>query len=199
MVKRFVIGVTAALLLGGCGRPTVRPVTPETVIVAFGDSLTEGYGATPSESYPAALARLLGCTVINAGVSGERSGEGVRRLPGVLGRYKPDIVVICHGGNDFLNGGSDAEVARNLRTMVSAVQASGADAVLLGVPRPGLLLRVPPLYAEVAKEFRLPCDVKTVPRILASAPLKSDMIHPNEAGYLQIAQRVAKLIRSSAR
>ena len=112
---------------------------------------------------------------------------------------KVQSLTICHGGNDFLNGGSDAEVARNLRAMVAAVQASGADAVLLGVPRPGLLLRAPPLYAEVAKEFRLPCDVRLVPRVLSSAPLKSDMIHPNEAGYLQIAQRVAKLIRSSAR
>lgn len=192
--------LATALLLGGCGgRPAVRTVTPETVIVAFGDSLTEGYGAEAAASYPVVLAKLLGCKVINAGVSGEMSGEGARRLPNVLSRYHPDVVVICHGGNDFLNSGSDVAVEQNLRTMIGAVQASGADAVMLGVPRPGLLLRAPSFYAAVAKDYRLPCDVKIVPHVLSSSSLKSDMIHPNEEGYRQIAQRVADLIRASER
>jgi len=199
MKRRVFLLFAAALLLNGCGRPTVNTVTPETVVVAFGDSLTEGYGTEAAASYPAMLAKLLGCKVVNAGVSGEVSGEGARRLPNVLSRYKPDLVVICHGGNDFLNGGSDAAVEQNVRTMVSAVQASGADAVVLGVPRPGLLLRAPPFYAAVAKEHRLPCDVTIVPRVLSSASLKSDLIHPNEEGYRQIAQRVADLIRASER
>lgn len=194
-MKQWMFGLVAALLLGGCGRPAIRPVTPDTVVLAFGDSLTEGYGVEPSESYPSVLGTLLGCKVVNAGVSGEVSEQGVRRLPSVLEKFKPSLVVICHGGNDFLRGVRDDEVERNLQTMVAAVRAAGADAVLVGVPRAGLILRASPVYARVAKENGLLCDIKTVPYILSTASLKSDAIHPDADGNRCLAEAVAKLLR----
>lgn len=191
--------VSAALVAAGCGcgRPVLRPLGTEARVLAFGDSLTAGTGAEADEDYPAVLASLLGCDVVNAGVPGERSGEGAERLPGVLRQHRPDLVILCHGGNDFLNREGDAAVAENLQRMVDAVRESGADVVLVGVPKPGLFLKSAPFYREVAQRNRVPCEEKALPSILGSAALKSDPIHPNAGGYRLLAERVAALIRKS--
>lgn len=187
--------LVAAVAVCGCGRPSLRPLAPEAVVVAFGDSLTEGVGAAEEESYPAVLATLLGRTVINAGVPGEVSEEGAERLPQVLRKHHPDLVVICHGGNDFLRRAEDAQVERNVQAMVEAAQAAGADVILLGVPRPGLFLKVSPVYEAVARRQGVPCEKKALPKILGSPSLKSDAIHPNADGYRKLAEAVAALIR----
>lgn len=181
----------------GCGRPSLRTLSPEAVVVAFGDSLTAGTGAEESASYPAVLAGFLGVTVINEGLPGEVTDEGVARLPQVLRRYRPDLVILCHGGNDFLQRVADAAVERNLQMMVDASREAGADVILLGVPRPGLFLKAPSVYADVARRNGIPYDVNTLPEILSTPSLKSDMVHPNAEGYRKLAGRVAELIRRS--
>lgn len=185
------------MLLCGCGGPSVRALAPDAVVVAFGDSLTAGTGAEESESYPAVLASLLGVAVKNEGRPGEVTGDGVARLPQVLKKHRPDLVIICHGGNDFLQRVDEALVERNLQAMVEASREAGADVILLGVPRPGLFLKAPPVYAAVARRNGIPCDVKTLPDILTTPSLKSDTIHPNADGYRKLAGRVAELIRRS--
>lgn len=75
---------------------------PGTKVLAFGDSITHGYGVGKNDNYPSQLSKLLNASVINSGVSGEISKEGLRRLPGVLEKYKPNILILCHGGNDIL-------------------------------------------------------------------------------------------------
>lgn len=189
--------VLAAAGFCGCGpSPRLQALTPQSVILAFGDSLTAGTGAAENESYPAVLAGLLGCKVVNAGVPGEVSQDGAERLPGLLKRHKPALVLLCHGGNDMLQNVSDAVIARNVQTMVEAAQDVGADVVLLGVPRPGLFLKAPPFYAEVAETRRIPYEAKALSEILATRSLKSDTIHPNAEGYRELARRVAALIRN---
>ncbi len=88
-------------------------------------------------------------------------------------------------------------IAAHVQAMVEAAQAAGADVILLGVPKPGLFLKAPVFYADIAQRCGLPCDVKILPEILAKGSLKSDAIHPNAAGYRKLAQRVAKLIRTN--
>ena len=83
--------------------------------------------------------------------------------------------------------------------MVCMAQAVGADVILIGVPRPGLLLRVPSFYRQIADKNGIPCDSKTLARILSSPSLKSDYVHPNAAGYRRLAESVAALIRESQR
>lgn len=196
-MKRSILLLTLALLCG-CGGPQIKPLDAESVVLAFGDSLTSGIGAEQEEAYPAVLGRLLGCRVINAGIPGEITEEGLDRLPALLREHKPDLVILCHGGNDMLRRLDDASIERHLRAMIEASQSSGADIVLLGVPRPGIFLKSPPFYGELAKAFGLPYDGKTLPDILSSPGLKSDRIHPDADGYRQLAERVAALIRKAS-
>ncbi len=167
-------------------------------MLAFGDSLTSGVGAKEEESYPAVLARLLGCRVVNGGVAGEVTREGLARLPELLRSHRPQMVILCFGGNDMLRKLSHAEITRNLSEMIRAVRQAEADVILLGVPQPGLLLRAPSLYQEIAEEFGLVYEGKIVPKILSTPSLKSDLIHPNACGYKRLAERLAEVIRKKS-
>jgi lysophospholipase L1-like esterase len=174
-------------------------LSESSVVVAFGDSLTAGSGASTTESYPSVLADLIGCRVVNAGVPGEESSAALQRLPAVLQEERADLVILCEGGNDMLRRQEDGIIRRNLDAMVCMAQAVGADVILIGVPRPGLLLRVPSFYRQIADKNGIPCDSKTLARILSSPSLKSDYVHPNAAGYRRLAESVAALIRESQR
>lgn len=194
---RRLLPVLALLALcAGCGGPPgIGRLEASSVLVAFGDSLTSGVGAPKAESYPARLSEILGCRVVNAGKPGEETREGLARLPAVLRRHEPDLVVLCHGGNDMLRKRDPAVIRRNLRAMVSLAKQAGADVVLVAVPRPGLLLKVPPLYRQVAEEHEVPLESGALREILRTPSLKSDRIHPNAAGYRRMAEAIARLVR----
>ncbi|WP_033423323.1 arylesterase [Geopsychrobacter electrodiphilus] len=188
------------LLFASCdAKPTIRPLAPGATILAFGDSLTHGNGASAGQSYPALLAELLGVRVVNAGVPGEVSSAGRQRLPGVLEKVQPQLVILIHGGNDFLQRLDVMQAKQNLRAMIEICRQQGADVVLAGVPQLGLFLSPAPFYAELAEEYRLPYLEDTLSDILKDRSLKSDAVHPNAAGYRQLAEALAKLIRDAER
>ena len=192
------VAAALLLLLTACGAPPTLPRLPAwAVVLAFGDSLTYGTGADSGQSYPAVLMALAGRRVINAGVPGEVSAEGLARLPGMLDEYRPQLLILVHGGNDLLRKRSEQELARNLRAMVEAARSRGIAVVLVGVPAPGLLLSVPDLYEKLAEEQRLPYDAEALRTILGDRALKSDPIHPNAEGYRQLAQRLHALLRAA--
>jgi len=174
--------------------PRLAPLPPGALILAFGDSLTAGNGAGRDASYPAVLEQLTGYRTVNAGRPGELSGEGAQRLPGLLQRYQPDLLILCHGGNDLLRRHDPARTAANLRRMIETAKGSGAEIVLLGVPKPGLWLKSASFYQEIANEYRIPCDTEILPAILSRRELKSDAIHPNAAGYRQLAKTLAAIL-----
>ncbi len=187
-----------ALTLASCSKIPALPSLPQDgVILAFGDSITYGTGAPEGESYPAVLARLTGRTVVNAGIPGEMSGAGVARLPEILEKERPALLILCHGGNDLLARQEQRQIADNLRGMVRQARDRGISVVLIAVPNPDLTLQPPALYREVAAEFGLPLELKALPRILGRSSLKSDHIHPNGAGYGQLAEAVATLLKKS--
>lgn len=191
----------AALCLAlatGCGaRPRIDRLDADSVVLAFGDSLTEGTGAEDGADYPAVLAQRIGCRVVGAGVPGEETPAARLRLPGVLEREKPDLVVLCIGGNDLLRKQPEAVIRENIDAMITIIRAAGADVVLLGVPRPGLWLTSAPFYRDLARAHDIPCETEALAGILSDKELKSDPIHPNAAGYRKLAEAVAALIRRS--
>jgi lysophospholipase L1-like esterase len=167
------------------------------VVLAFGDSLTFGTGASAGESYPAKLEGLIGRRVVNAGVPGEISADGLARLPEFLDRERPALLILCHGANDILRRLDLKETAANLRAMIRMAQERGVAVVLIGVPAFNLSLSPPSFYREVAEECRIPYEGTILPKILAKGSLKSDYVHPNAAGYQRLAESVARLLRKS--
>src|SRR5512139_2897766 len=152
---RFIVALLV-LLLAACERtPTLPKLHSHDVIVAFGDSLTHGTGASSDSAYPAVLATLTGHTVVNAGVPGDTTASALLRLPDVLAEHKPRLVLLCLGGNDMLRKQPVAQTENNLRLLVQTIRASGAAVVLIAVPEPQLFGGVPVFYSRVAEDMRL--------------------------------------------
>lgn len=192
--------LAATLLLAACGRevPRLAPLAPDAVILAFGDSLTYGSGARPEASYPVVLQQLIGRTVINAGVPGELSRGGLERLPEVLDEHEPALLILCHGGNDFLRKQDKAQTSANLRAMIQLARSRGIAVVLVAVPQPKLLfMEGAELYTQLAEELKLPLEAAILADIESDNGLKSDPIHPNGEGYRRMAQAIAELLNQA--
>ncbi|HYA13010.1 MAG TPA: GDSL-type esterase/lipase family protein [Syntrophales bacterium] len=138
----------------------------DAVILAFGNSLTYGTEAEQTESYPAVLEQLIGRKVVNSGIPGEVTAQGLSRLPTVLEKERPALMIICHGGNDMLRRLNRQQAADNLRSMIRLAQARGVAVVLLAVPAPDMSLSPPHMYREIAKDLAIPLEDKIMPIVL---------------------------------
>ena len=189
------------LLAPGCGNETrLPPLQPGAVVLAFGDSITAGLGAGPGEDFPARLAAATGWQVVNAGVSGDTAREARERLAPLLAKWQPDLVIVELGGNDFLRQTPAARVGGYLREIVRDAQAAGAGVALVAVPRLSLLrasvgaLSDSPIYAEIAAEEGVILIPDVLADILSDAGLRADEIHPNTAGYRQLAEGIREAL-----
>jgi lysophospholipase L1-like esterase len=123
------------LLIAGCDTgDRLQPLTENAVILAFGDSLTHGTGADIEQAYPSRLQALISRTVINAGVPGEISKTGLRRLPALLKKHQPELLILCHGGNDILRRNNQKQTKENLQQMIDLARSNNTQVVLIGVP-----------------------------------------------------------------
>jgi acyl-CoA thioesterase-1 len=181
----------------------------ERVIVVLGDSLTAGLGVASDEAYPALLeTRLrragLAYRVVNAGVSGDTTAGGLRRLDWVL-RSRPEIVVVALGANDGLRALPLSTVRDNLTAIVTRLRAAGARVLLAG-------MRLPPNYGDAyagdfAQTFRgvaRATSVAFLPFLLegvAGDPglTQADGIHPNAAGQRVVAETVWRALQPMLR
>jgi acyl-CoA thioesterase-1 len=206
----------SGVLLGGCGAPaespaptpaptplpaTAAPAAREGIlIVAMGDSLTEGLGVESAEAYPAQLERKLQAdgydvTVVNAGVSGETSSGARSRVDWVL-RQQPDIVILATGGNDGLRGVAPAITQENIDAIVQRIEASGAVTVLAGMEM------VQNMGTEFTGDFRAiyPAiaerhDLILMPFLLEGVAAdpelnQPDFIHPTAEGYAIVVENL---------
>ena len=171
----------------------------DSVILAFGDSLTFGYGAGNDFSYPAHMQKKTGLEIINAGVNGEFSSQGLERLPSLL-KHKPDLVILCHGGNDIINRRSTQDLKKNLLAMIDLIQKSGAGVLFVGVPSFGFFgFGTHELYKEIAEETNVLYADEVLADIQKDDALKSDYVHPNKDGYKMMAERFIDLLELSNR
>ena len=198
IARMIVLTLSLGTLLGACERtPRLDPLGAEAHILAFGDSLTYGTGADPDYSYPAQLARLTGTRVINAGVPGEISAAGLRRLPQLLRQHQPQLLILCHGGNDILRRMPASETVSNLQAMIEMARMENIDVVLIGVPQFGFFLSSADFYIQLAKRNHLPIDNNMLGKILRQPALRADHVHPNADGYALLARAISDLLVTS--
>jgi acyl-CoA thioesterase I len=193
--------LAAALGVVQAGPATaVRPV-----MVAFGDSLTAGFGAEPGNSYPDFLQKELlqagfGWRVVNSGVSGDTTTDGLNRLAEVLA-YKPRLVIVEFGGNDGLRGLPIETTRSNLEQMVVALRKAGATVVLAGMTLPPnygpeYIHSFEGIYRDLAAKYKL----TRIPFLLEAVALHPDLmqrdgIHPTGPGYALVAKTVMRYLK----
>jgi acyl-CoA thioesterase I len=185
-------------LLVACERAP-GPLSEGAVILAFGDDITYGIGAGDGEPYPAVLERLVGRQVVNAGLPGEITAEGVKRLPEVLAEVRPSLVILCHGGNDMIQGLDAGQLIANLETMVRLIKEANADVMLVAVPPPAAYYQPAPFYARIAREKEVSIEVLALSNILSRKELRSEGIHPNAKGYAALAEAISKRVKTVQR
>lgn len=185
------------MVLTGCSEPKLSVLHPEDKVLAFGDSLTAGYGVQPDQSYPAILSQLINRPVINAGISGETTQEGKQRFTELLEQHQPKLVILLEGGNDFLRNRPVETIQQNLQQMIEQAQAQNVQIVLIGVPPKKLFASSHELYEQLAKNNHIPLEQTIIPNLLRRPSMKSDYVHFNEQGYVNLAQAIAELLRDS--
>jgi len=173
--------------------------------VAFGDSLTAGFGADPGKSYPDFLQKDLDQAglqwhVVNAGVSGDTTTDGVNRLGEVIG-YKPRVVIVEFGGNDGLRGLPLETSRTNLDVIVSTISNSGIKVILAGMTLPpnygpAYIKSFEKIYADLAEKYK----VKLIPFLLAGVAtdrslMQRDGLHPTGQGNEKVAATVMKYLK----
>ena len=186
------------LLLAACSdSERLSPLDNQQPILAFGDSLTYGYGAPKALSYPEQLSQLLNMEVINAGISGEKSKQGLQRLGALLDKYQPQLLLLCHGGNDVLKKQSLDKMKANLGQMIEMAQSRDIQVVLISVPEASLFLPNIKQYQELAEQYNIPLENNIIKEVLKKPSLHSDAVHPNAQGYRLVAEAIYELLEDN--
>lgn len=192
----FIIGSIIAIalvifyLLRGDSAENVTNYPPEgTTIVAFGDSLVEGVGATRGNDFVSVLGRDIGVPIENLGVGGNTTEQGLNRIDEVLVR-NPDITLLLLGGNDYLRKIPREMTLENLRGIITKLHEAGSIVVLLGV-RGGLLRdNLKGDFEKLAKEHNTAYVPNVLDGLIGKSEFMYDQIHPNDKGHALIAAKI---------
>lgn|SRR3989338_637692 len=202
-MQKIIIIILAVVLVIGVlffifrKSPTITNYPPQgKTIVAFGDSLVEGVGATAGNDFVSLLSYKIGEPIINMGVSGNTSVDGLARVEQVTAQ-DPKIVLVLFGGNDFLRKVPIEETFKNIDEIVAKLQSEGAVIILLGI-KGGIL---GDQYAEHFEKIAENRGTLYVPNVLAgligNGKYMDDAIHPNDAGYEKIAEKIYPVLKKA--
>ncbi|MBV9349707.1 MAG: arylesterase [Patescibacteria group bacterium] len=210
MRRSIVLSTIGVMLLGSYifnAYIVSRPVTIQKVndisvsgtdIIAFGDSLVAGIGATPGHDLVSDLSREIGKPIVNLGHSGDTTADALARVS-ELDKYHPGIVIVLLGGNDFLQKVPVDESFANLAKIVETVQKKRAEALIVG-------LRVSPTRDNFDDAYQKLADASHaayVPDVLdgfyGDPAYMSDTLHPNDRGYAIMAARIAPALKKLLR
>jgi acyl-CoA thioesterase I len=203
LFKTILPALALAIALGGGASAAERTIR----ILAFGDSLTQGYGVPPGQDFPTQLGRALqakglNVATINAGVSGDTSAGGLARLDWSLADAKnaPDVAIVELGANDGLRGLPPAEMEKNLDGILGKLKARKIPVLLAGMKSPRNLgasyaAEFDAVFPRLAKKY----DVLYYPFFLEGVALQPQLIqpdglHPNPKGVEIIVKNIAPLV-----
>lgn len=189
---KFLFTLIITLILTGCHQEKLVKLDNNAKILAFGDSLTYGFGAPSGKDWPDILAQKSGHPVINDGISGNTTEDGIHRFSQSIENNQPDLVILSLGGNDILRGMSHEKMVSNLKEMIDMAQKKGIQIVLLAEPQPAVTWRLhdADFYKEIAQEKKIPVIEDVYSSLLSSSSNKSDLIHLNATGYEKAANEI---------
>jgi len=164
-------------------------------IIAFGDSLTYGTGASKGKDYPSQLSKMISRPVINAGLPGDTTAKALKRLERDVFAHSPDIVLITLGGNDLKNGVASDVAFKNLKMIVNLIHNQGARVVIGGLSIPLRDRGFGKGFKKLAAETGATLIPNILEGIMGNRKLMSDPIHPNDAGYKIIAETFYEAMR----
>ena len=200
MNKIVGLGLIVALVVGvflyiNRKQPVTNYPSKGSTIVAFGDSLTSGVGASgPDANYVSILSQKLSTPIINEGVSGDTSADALARVQDVID-HNPKIVIVVIGGNDALQHIPQAETFKNIEQIIVKLQGAGAIVVLGGI-QGGIFTDV---YKSDFKRLSDTYHTAYVPNVLTGIINKpqymSDSVHPNDVGYVVMADRFYPIVK----
>jgi len=192
-----VIFLVALMLSVTFGIP--RTYQTNKVVVSFGDSLTRGYGLPPGKNFVTFLSEVTKIPIINSGKTGDTTSDALIRLNQDALDYRPDVVLVLLGGNDFLAGYSEEVVRANLQVIIRKIKQSGSKIVLVGVYN-GISPQYEKVFEKLARDEKADGYVPNVlSGILFRKDLLYDTLHPNERGHEIIADRILPVLEKVLR
>ncbi|HET9228430.1 MAG TPA: GDSL-type esterase/lipase family protein [Thermoanaerobaculia bacterium] len=184
--------LSLVLLLAGCGPDVPNLDSPGTTIVCLGDSITSGVGTGPGEAYCELLSAKLGIELINAGVPGDTTEDGLARVEDVLAQ-NPWMVIVELGGNDILGSVPPARSEAALRQILDRLLAARVVPVLVEIEVP-FRGQYADVFERIGDDYDIPVVDESLGEILLDSDLKADPIHPNAAGHQVLAEAVADVV-----
>jgi acyl-CoA hydrolase len=196
--RRLFVSLFIASLLSlgapGCGS-SGSPTAPTAVTVAaFGDSITVGVGTSGNNDYVSRLSSRTGVAIINAGRSGDTTGEALNRLDSAVLSRNPQIVIVFLGGNDILQNVPVQQRISNITTIVQRLRQTGAAVILVGLGT-GLLDAFNGALPGIASQTSSTMVPDVLEGIFGVSSLMADPVHPNNAGHAIIADRIEPALR----
>ena len=189
------LAVLAALWSLRSGTPhAARPTAGERVI-AFGDSLVEGVGASTGRDVVSLLSARVGVPIVNAGRSGDTTGSALARLDSAVLSRNPRIVIVVLGGNDVLRRIPHEETFANLDAIVGRIRGRGAAVILVGLSVGVFTDAYGNGYEDLARRTSSGLVPDVLAGILGHPDLMADHIHPNDRGYRMMADRIEPALR----
>ena len=194
-MKRLCLALLLLLGVAGCHSSVANLGKQAGPIVVLGDSLSFGTGSETRQGYVAILEARTKAKLINKGVPGDTTGRALLRFQRDVLDLKPSLLILELGGNDFLQKVDMDEIFANLDKMIVQVQAQGGAVLLLGVQGGIFSDKAATRYSELAKARQTGFVPNIMDGIMSNPALKTDALHPNDAGYAKLADRVEPELR----
>jgi len=195
-MKRIIYLFLFMFLFVACHAEKVPAIPTGATVLVLGDSLSYGTGADKNEDYPSRLATNTGWNIVNAGVPGDTSADGLLRLPELLEAHQPKLLIIELGGNDFLHSVPVSQTIENLKMVISLAKLKNVTILLVAIPEFSPLkaavggLSDHPLYEKMAEETHVLLIRDVFSEVLSKGSLKADYIHPNAQGYRAVEEKM---------